>query len=119
MTTRLPATDVAIIGLGWTGAILAEQLTKAGLNVIAIERGPWRSTATDFPTTYVQDELRYAVRQDLFQQASQGTLTFRNNLRQTALPIRQFGSFLPGNGVGGAGVHWNGLTWRFLPTDFV
>ena len=27
-------------------------------------------------------------------------------------------SFLPGNGVGGAGVHWNGQTWRFLPTDF-
>jgi gluconate 2-dehydrogenase alpha chain len=119
MTTRLPATDVAIIGLGWTGAILAEQLTKAGLNVIAIERGPWRSTSTDFPTTYVQDELRYAIRQDLFQQASQGTLTFRNNVHQTALPIRQFGSFLPGNGVGGAGIHWNGLTWRFLPSDFV
>ena len=37
---------------------------------------------------------------------------------QTALPIRSFVSFLPGNGVGGAGVHWNGQTWRFLPTDF-
>jgi len=35
MSRRLPATDVAIIGLGWTGAIMAEQLTKAGLNVIA------------------------------------------------------------------------------------
>jgi choline dehydrogenase-like flavoprotein len=23
------------------------------------------------------------------------------------------------NGVGGAGVHWNAQTWRFLPTDFV
>ena len=23
-----------------------------------------------------------------------------------------------GNGVGGAGVHWNAETWRFLPTDF-
>jgi gluconate 2-dehydrogenase alpha chain len=119
MSRKLPATDVAIIGLGWTGAILAEQLTRAGLDVIAIERGPWRNTSTDFPTTYVQDELRYAIRNDLFQQASQGTLTFRNNSRQSALPIRQFGSFLPGNGVGGAGVHWNGHTWRFLPTDFV
>ncbi|MGA2564364.1 MAG: GMC family oxidoreductase, partial [Steroidobacteraceae bacterium] len=119
MSRRLPATDVAIIGLGWTGAILAEQLTKAGLNVIAIERGPWRNTSSDFPTTYIQDELRYAIRLDLFQQASQGTLTFRNNSRQTALPIRHFGSFLPGNGVGGAGIHWNGQTWRFLASDFV
>jgi gluconate 2-dehydrogenase alpha chain len=119
MSTTLPATDVAIIGLGWTGAILAEQLTKAGMRVVAIERGPWRNTSTDFPTTYIQDELRYAVRLGLFQQAAQGTLSFRNNSSQTALPIRQFGSFLPGNGVGGAGVHWNGQTWRYLPTDFV
>jgi gluconate 2-dehydrogenase alpha chain len=29
------------------------------------------------------------------------------------------GSFLPGEGVGGAGVHWNGQTWRFLEKDFV
>ena len=42
----------------------------------------------------------------------------RNNPSQTALPIRKWGSFLPGNGVGGAGVHWNGQTWRFLPDDF-
>ena len=42
----------------------------------------------------------------------------RNNPSQTALPIRKWGSFLPGNGVGGAGVHWNGQTWRFLPTIF-
>ena len=42
----------------------------------------------------------------------------RNNAAQTALPMRDYGSFLPGNGVGGAGVHWNGYTWRFWPSDF-
>jgi hypothetical protein len=26
---------------------------------------------------------------------------------QTALPIRNWGAFMPGNGVGGGGVHWN------------
>ncbi|WP_292238120.1 GMC family oxidoreductase, partial [Mesorhizobium sp.] len=26
-------------------------------------------------------------------------------------------SFLPGQGVGGAGVHWNGVTWRWLEWD--
>ena len=31
--------------------------------------------------------------------------------------MRQLGSFLPGEGVGGAGVHWNGITWRFHEWD--
>jgi gluconate 2-dehydrogenase alpha chain len=119
MATKLPATDIVIIGLGWTGAIVAESMTKAGFNVVAIERGPWRDTATDFPPSYAPDELRYAVRHDLFARPAQVTFTFRNNPRQTALPIRTWGSFLMPNGVGGAGVHWNGQTWRFLPTDFV
>ncbi|MGH6676522.1 MAG: GMC family oxidoreductase, partial [Xanthobacteraceae bacterium] len=42
----------------------------------------------------------------------------RNNASQTALPVRNWGAFMLGNGVGGAGVHWNAETWRFLPTDF-
>src|ERR1700704_4210865 len=118
MARKLPSRDVVIIGLGWTGSILAYELTKAGLDVVAIERGPWRDTASDFPPAYAQDELRYAIRLDLFLRPEQDTLTFRNNKGQTALPMRNFVSFLPGNGVGGAGVHWNGQTWRFLPTDF-
>ena len=118
MARKLPPKDVAIIGLGWTGSILGYELAKAGLDVVAIERGPWRDTATDFPPAYAQDELRYAIRLDLFLRPDQETLTFRNNASQTALPIRSWASFLPGNGVGGAGIHWNGQTWRFLPTDF-
>src|SRR3954464_822255 len=118
MPRKLPRKDVVIIGLGWTGSILAYELASAGLDVVAIERGPWRDTATDFAPSWSPDELRYAIRLDLFLRPEQETLTFRNNMGQTALPIRQFASFLPGNGVGGAGVHWNGQTWRFLPTDF-
>jgi gluconate 2-dehydrogenase alpha chain len=118
MATKLPAKDVVIIGLGWTGAILANELTDRGLEVVAIERGPWRDTATAFNIGYAPDELRYAVRLDLFQRPAQSTMTFRNNNSQTALPIREFGSFIPGNGVGGAGVHWNGVVWRYNPSDF-
>jgi gluconate 2-dehydrogenase alpha chain len=118
MTRKLPAKDAVIIGLGWTGSILAEALTRAGLDVVAIERGPWRDTATDFPTTYAPDELRYRVRHDLFLRPAQETMTFRNNSSQTALPIRSWGSFMPPNGVGGGGLHWNAETWRFLPSDF-
>ena len=113
-----PHKDVVIMGLGWTGSILAQELTDAGLNVVAIERGPWRDTATDFNIGYMPDELRYAIRKDLFLQPAQEAMTMRNNAAQTALPMRDYGSFLPGAGVGGAGVHWNGFTWRFWPSDF-
>lgn len=119
MTKQLPGVDIVLVGFGWTGAIYAEKLTAAGLNVLALERGPWRDTPNDFATTFAQDELRYYWRHGMFQEASQATLTFRNNSAQTALPMRHWGSFLPGNGVGGSGVHWNGQTYRFLPSDFV
>jgi gluconate 2-dehydrogenase alpha chain len=119
MVRRLPKKDVAIVGLGWTGSIMAHELTDEGLDVIAIERGPWRDTPTDFPPSYMQDELRYRVRHELFLRPDQTTFTFRNNIDQTALPIRTWGAFMPPNGVGGGGVHWNAETWRFLPTDFV
>jgi len=118
MARLLPKKDVVIIGLGWTGSILAQQLTDAGLSVVAIERGPWRDTPTDFNIAYVQDELRYAVRKDLFLQPNVEAMTMRNNPGQTAMPMRDYGSFLPGHGVGGAGVHWNGHTWRFWDSDF-
>jgi gluconate 2-dehydrogenase alpha chain len=102
MATKLPATDIVIIGLGWTGSIIAEWMTRAGYNVAAIERGPWRDTATDFPPNYAPDELRYAVRLDLFVRTAQMTLTFRNNPSQTALPVREWGAFLLPNGASAA-----------------
>ena len=118
MAKLLPKRDAVIIGLGWTGAILAQQLTEAGLNVVAIERGPWRDTPTDFNVAYMQDELRYAIRKELFLKPSVEAMTMRNTVAQTAMPMRDYGSFLPGDGVGGAGVHWNGQTWRFWSSDF-
>ena len=46
MARKLPKKDVVIIGLGWTGSIMAHELTDEGLDVIAIERGPWRDGKT-------------------------------------------------------------------------
>lgn len=118
MATRLPKTDVVLVGFGWTAAILAQELTEAGLQVLALERGGFRDTVPDFAVTHIQDEYRYAVRDDLVENPERETLTFRNSLDQTALPMRHIGSFRPAVGAGGAGVHWNGQTWRFLPDDF-
>lgn len=110
--------DAVLIGFGWTGAIMAQQLCDAGLKVLALERAAPRTTSEKFATTFDQDELRYMWRHHLFQNVKYSTLTFRNNTTQQALPMRHLGSFLPGTGVGGAGVHWNGQIWRYLPTDF-
>ena len=118
MTLRMKPVDVVLVGFGWTGAIMAQQLADAGLGVLALERTAVRNPPVDFATTFDPDELRYVQRQHLFQNTAHSTLTFRNNVDQQALPIRRLGAFLPGTGVGGAGVHWNGVIWRFLPTDF-
>jgi gluconate 2-dehydrogenase alpha chain len=118
MASRLPEVDVVLVGFGWTASILAQELTEAGLQVLALERGKFRDTVPDFSTAHIQDELRYAVRNGLFEEPARETLTFRNSIDQTALPMRHLGSFNPAAGVGGAGVHWNGQHWRFLPSDF-
>ncbi len=115
---KLPRKDVVIVGFGWAGSIIANELTDEGLDVVALERGPWRDTATDFNIGFAADELRYNHRQELMLRPAQTTVTARNHSSQTALPMRSFGSFHPGNGVGGAGVHWAGINWRFAPSDF-
>ena len=117
MSTNLPKVDAVVIGVGWTGGILAKELTQAGLKVVGLERGRYRATDPDFQPPHIHDELRYHVRYDLMQDLSRETLSFRNNTKQSALPYRVLGSFLPGEGLGGAGVHWNGVTWRYLPYD--
>ena len=118
MATKLRPVDVVTVGVGLTGTILAKELADTGLKVVGLERGRWRDTDPDFAMPGAHDELKYVRRHELMQDLSKETLTFRNAMSETALPMRSLGSFLPGEGVGGAAVHWGGLTWRFLPWDF-
>src|SRR3981081_1723278 len=118
MTTKLKEVDVVIAGLGWTGGILAKELSAAGLKVVALERGGMRSTEADFSVPTVRDELRYVVHHDLMMNTQKDTITIRNNPSQEALPMRRLGSFLPGDVVGGSGVHWSGHTWRWNGMGF-
>jgi len=117
MATRLQKVDIAIVGFGWTGGIIAKELAASGLAIVAFERGAPRDTNPDFMEPNKDDELRYAVRMDMMQDTARETVTFRNKSAQTALPMRQLGSFLPGDGVGGAGAHWNGITLRWSEWD--
>lgn len=119
MAVRMKPVDVVLVGGGATAAILGKELAEAGYSVTALERGRMRQTVPDFQSPYMHDELKYSVRHALMQDPGKQTLTFRNFVGQKALPMRQLGSFLPGTGVGGAMVHWNGQTWRFQPEFFV
>ncbi len=85
--------DAVIVGLGWAGSLMANELTQAGLNVVAIERGSWRDTSTDFPTTIDTDELRFISRRAILQPTAVETMTFRNNPIQQALPLREFNTY--------------------------
>jgi gluconate 2-dehydrogenase alpha chain len=118
MSKKREKVDAVIVGLGWAGSLMANELTQAGLNVVAIERGSWRDTSTDFPTTIDTDELRFISRRAILQPTAVETMTFRNNPIQQALPLREFNTYQFGMNVGGAGTHWNAMTWRFLPNDF-
>ena len=118
MTTKLKEVDVVIVGLGWTGGILAKELTEAGLKVVAIERGAMRTSENDYALPNIRDELRYVVRHDLMQNTARDTITVRNGPQQDALPMRRLGSFLPGEVVGGSAVHWSGHTWRWTDMEF-
>lgn len=115
---QLDKVDVVTVGAGWTAAILAQQLTAEGLNVVSLEQGPMRETNPDFTSPWEHDELRYQVRRDMMVDLSQETWTWRPGPINTALPMRQYGSFNPGKGVGGAGIHWAAQNWRFYPSDF-
>ena len=117
MANEQKKVDAVIVGFGWAGAIMAKELTEAGLTVVALERGPHRDTYPDGAYPQSIDELTYNVRKKLFQDLSKSTVTIRHNPSQTAVPYRQLAAFLPGTGTGGAGLHWSGVHFRVDPAE--
>ncbi|MEW9572766.1 GMC family oxidoreductase [Rhodanobacter sp. Si-c] len=114
---RMKPVDAVIVGFGWTGAMMGLELAEAGLEVLALERGDYRDTSPDFSYPQIADELAYGIRGKLFQPLARETVTIRHAVNETAVPYRQYGSFLLGNNVGGAGTHWNGQHYRPSPED--
>lgn len=80
MARQEKKTDAVIVGLGWTGSILAMELAEAGLNVLALERGEDRDTVPDFAYPKMIDELKYGVRLKLMEAPAHSTLTVRRSL---------------------------------------
>src|SRR5580700_7402263 len=119
MAQRLKPVDVVTIGVGLTGSLMALELAKTGLKVVGLERGAPRDTVLDFQSPAIHDELRFSIRKAMMQDNVKEAVTFRNAPDQSALPIRRWESFLPGTGLGGAFVHWNGQSFRFQVADFI
>ena len=80
---KLKETDAVVVGVGWTGSILARELTKAGLHVVGLERGAKRMPGENFTIPSVRDDLKYAVRQELFQDTQLETVTLRHSPSET------------------------------------
>jgi gluconate 2-dehydrogenase alpha chain len=119
MARTLKPVDVVTIGVGLTGSLAALELAKQGLKVVGLERGAPRYTVPDFQSPAIHDELRFSIRKGMTQDNVKEAVTFRNSSDQTALPIRRWESFLPGTGLGGSFVHWNGQSFRFQVADFI
>ena len=84
----------------------------------------WRSSAARTrtpcrtgPTARSSTRSRNPRRNGLLQNLSKTTVTIRHSKDERAVPYRQIGSFKPGTGVGGAGVHWSGVQSRVMPEE--
>ena len=104
-------TEVVIVGAGASGAILAAELCKSGMKVVALERGP-RLKNADFNA---HDELRFFQRQDLRPDPKRQPVTWRPNPNTKSVPLN---SQSYGNQAGGGTVHYGALSWRNHEDDF-
>lgn len=112
MATRLPGTDVVVIGLGAAGGVAVLPLAQAGLDVIGLEAGNVL-TRRD----YAPDEIRNNVRDwpMAIQKANQEIPTARPNAQS---PTTRVASHPMMNGVGGTTLHYWAQSWRLNPWDF-
>jgi gluconate 2-dehydrogenase alpha chain len=106
--------DVVLVGMGAMGSVVAPVLARAGLRVVGLEAGPWR-TKHDF----LPDELgsAYYCRGEMGPKFLSETPRWRRNEGE---PTRE-ATFSLGrmmNGVGGSVIHWGGALRRCHPHHF-
>lgn len=109
-----PEADVLLIGAGAVGGLVAPLFAKAGLKVVALEPGPFR-TQID----YLPDELgaTYYGRANMGPKFLRETPRWRRNEDEPT----QDATFSLGrmmNGVGGSIIHYGGWLRRFHPHHF-
>lgn len=106
--------DVVLVGLGAVGGLVAPVLAQAGLKVVALEAGPWRTAENFLP-----DELGATY----YCRANMGAkfLAEIPRWRRSDGEATQEATFSLGrmmNGVGGSVVHYGAWLRRFHPHHF-
>src|SRR6185295_12069206 len=112
MPLELKKTNVVIVGAGAAGGVAALPLARAGIEIIAIEAGPWVSTRDMAP-----DELRYSRGWPPNSQKVNGEIpTHRPNASAPSTPRAGIHPMM--NAVGGTSIHYWAQSWRLNPWDF-
>lgn len=112
MAIQLKPMDIAMVGLGAANGIAVLPLTRAGLNVVALEAGSWMHH-----DQFKADEIHNNV----LRLVTTGTKvkdeipTFRTGPDQ---PTRRAANHVMMNAVGGTSIHYYANSWRYAPWDF-
>jgi gluconate 2-dehydrogenase alpha chain len=109
-----PEADILIIGAGTVGSVVAPIFARAGLKVVALEPGPFRTQAD-----YLPDELgvSYYCRANMGSKfLSEVPRWRRNEGEPTQEATFSLGRMM--NGVGGSIIHYGAWLRRFHPHHF-
>ena len=101
MRKPIEAADVAIVGSGAAGSLMAARLAEAGKQVVVLEGGPERR----------RDDL-------ISSQIWSRRLKWSDPAISTTGPDPQSVGFASGRGTGGAAVHHYACWFRLHPEDF-
>jgi gluconate 2-dehydrogenase alpha chain len=109
------AADVVLVGLGAMGGMAAPLLAEAGLKVVALEAGPWR-TSRDFRP----DELgeTFYCRASMSTKFNSETPRWRRDVNDadTVPAMISFGRMM--SSVGGSVIHYGAWNRRYHPFHF-
>ena len=113
--------DVCVLGLGFTGGIVATELAVNGATVAGIEKGPYWDYTTDFPQLKY-DEWGVGLLHKWDHPLWLASWTWRNNSDQLAIPFRRYmpgqGASPLGHGVGGGAQHYGAAHGRYAPWSY-
>jgi choline dehydrogenase-like flavoprotein len=119
MTMQLKKVDVVIVGSGAGGAVVAKELSEAGLSVVLLERGR-RYTKKDAHHDLLRSQYDNSGALGYGPAIKSNPRTFRLTPEQPA-HVRypnQGGYGRTAASVGGGTVAYGCMAWRFVPDDF-